>query len=73
MSVEGWIVKARLATCLKCRHRAECEKTAGRIASLTAEVTTCPMGWHPSRDEAVAARAWPETAPKVSGCCDRIG
>jgi len=72
MSVEGWIVKARLATCLKCELRADCEQTAGRIASLLAEVTTCPKGLHPSRDEAVAARAWPEAAPKASGCCDRV-
>jgi len=71
MSVEGWIVKARLTTCLKCSLRAECEKTTGRIASLLSEVTTCPKKLHPGRNEAVAARAWPESAPKVSGCCDR--
>jgi hypothetical protein len=68
--IERWIVAQRRATCLACAQAAACEAAPGILPSLFAETTRCPLALHPSRDEAIAARAWPADAPPVSGCCD---
>jgi hypothetical protein len=37
---------------------------------LATEAPACPLNRLPSRADEIAAKAWPEGAQQVSGCCD---
>ncbi len=61
-----WIVDKRLRTCAKCEHTATCA-VRFQIANPAPE---CPLKLLPTEQEEIQARAWPEGAQPVSGCCD---
>jgi len=69
--IERWVVKDRHRICSACAQLAQCS-SAGVLKTLFFEVSRCPLGKHLSRNDAVAKRAWPDSAPPVSGCCDRM-
>jgi hypothetical protein len=64
--IPRWILDKRLKTCLACEQQATC---TARFEIL-AEAPRCPLGRLASRADEVAAKAWPESAQQVSGCCD---
>ena len=68
MNVERWLSLKRHAVCVACPQI----KTCDAVPSIFSPVSACPLQKHPSRDEEIAARAWPATAEPVSGCCDRM-
>ena len=67
--IESWIVQSRRKTCLRCERLPKCD-AAGIIHSIFREQSACPLRLHPTRLDAVAARAWPGGAQPISGCCD---
>jgi hypothetical protein len=37
---------------------------------ILSEAPTCPLDKLASRSDEIAAKAWPEGAQQISGCCD---
>ena len=68
--MERWISEKRRRVCVICPRLAACH-AAGIIHSIFAPETACPEGKHLSRAAQIAARAWPDGADTISGCCDR--
>ena len=64
--IPRWIVDKRVKTCLACERQTTC---TARF-DIATEAPQCPLKRLATRDEEVAARAWPEGAQQVSGCCD---
>lgn len=64
--IARWIVDKRIKTCLACERQTTC---TARF-DIAAEAPQCPLKRLATRDEEVAAKAWPEGAQQVSGCCD---
>lgn len=64
--IPRWLVDKRLQICAQCERTTECRV---RFEVLT-EAPQCPLKRLATRDEEVAANAWPEGAQPVSGCCD---
>jgi hypothetical protein len=64
--IPQWIADKRAQVCLSCDRYAGCPTRW----DILADKPQCPLGKLPSRDEEVAARAWPAGAQPVSGCCD---
>ena len=60
------LIDKRTAICLSCYQRTGC---VARFQILS-EAPTCPLNKLPSKADEIAAKAWPEGAPQVSGCCD---
>lgn len=66
MMIARWIVDKRIKTCLGCERQTTC---TARF-DIAAEAPKCPLERLPTRDEEIQARAWPEGARQISGCCD---
>lgn len=66
--IPRWLLEQRRKTCAACSEREGC----GHIPSIFHCETGCPLGRHKPAQEAIAARAWPEGAERLSGCCDRV-
>lgn len=66
MSIPSWLVDKRLSVCAQCERTTECN---ARFEILE-DAPECPIKRLATRDEEVAAKAWPEGAESVSGCCD---
>lgn len=64
--IPRWILDKRIAICLDCDHQTTC---AARFQILK-DAPQCPLGRLPTREQEVAAKAWPEGAERASGCCD---
>jgi hypothetical protein len=65
--IPGWLAKKRHETCLECAKQKGC---ADKI-TLLADVPSCSLNHlHPLGDELRWAKAWPDNAPRASGCCD---
>ena len=64
--IPRWILDKRIATCLDCDRQTTC---TARFRILH-DAPQCPLGRLATRDEEVAARAWPDGAEQASGCCD---
>lgn len=64
--IPRWIVDKRAAICVKCERTATC-KARFEIAN---PAPRCPLARLPTQHEEIQARAWPEGAQPVSGCCD---
>lgn len=64
--IPRWILDKRIKVCLSCDRHSSCP---ARFQILD-DAPRCPLKLLPSRDEEVAARAWPSGVPEVSGCCD---
>lgn len=66
--IPGWLVDKRTAVCASCELHSQCE---GRWTVLD-DAPKCPRKLLLSYDEEVQARAWPQSVPRVSGCCDSV-
>jgi len=64
--IPRWLVDKRTAICLSCHQRTGC---VARYQILS-EAPTCPLNKLASRSDEIAAKAWPEGAQQISGCCD---
>jgi hypothetical protein len=64
--IPNWIANKRLDTCSKCLLQNEC----GIKYKILEEAPACPKGSILSVMDEVANKAWPENAPRLSGCCD---
>jgi hypothetical protein len=64
--IAGWIVDKRAAICAKCERGQNC----GARFGIANAAPPCPLKLLPTEQEEIAARAWPEGAQPVSGCCD---
>lgn len=64
--IPRWLANARHETCVKCGDKSTCTVQYDMLRPAP----KCPLGKLPSLDDAIAERAWPSSAPKVSGCCD---
>jgi len=65
--IPQWLSKKRQQTCGACNEAKACQ-VKFRILEQSPE---CPLEkLHSIDDELRWAKAWPETAPRVSGCCD---
>lgn len=64
--IPQWVADKRSGVCLNCDQYAGC---SGRW-DILAEAPNCPLGKLPSVGDEIAARAWPDGADPVSGCCD---
>lgn len=64
--IPQWIADKRAGLCLACDRYAGCPTRW----DILQEAPQCPLGKLPSRDDEIAARAWPTTMESVSGCCD---
>lgn len=64
--IASWLVDKRVQTC------AACQEQSGCVAKfdVATEAPACPLNRLPSKVDEIAARAWPEGAQQVSGCCD---
>jgi len=60
-----WLVDKRHQTCLECLDNRTCN---AQYRMLTPD-PRCPLGKLPTLSDAIAARAWPESAPPVTDCC----
>lgn len=61
-----WIVDKRAKVCISCAQQIGCQ---GKY-SILSETPVCPLGLLASTANEIAAKAWPEGAQQVSGCCD---
>lgn len=68
MSIPGWLAQERAQTCARCQDKSMCP----RALFILLEDPRCPRGVLPVAAQAIAARAWPDAAEKVSGCCDPV-
>lgn len=64
--IPRWIIDKRLAICAQCEQATECSVRF----QILQDAPDCPLKRLATRDEEVAARAWPAGAELVSGCCD---
>jgi hypothetical protein len=64
--IPRWLVDKRTRICLVCDEQTLC---TARWRLLHA-APDCPLKRLPSLSAEVAAKAWPEGAEPVSGCCD---
>jgi hypothetical protein len=64
--IPRWLVDKRMQICAQCERATECK---GKFEALN-EAPNCPLKKLATRDDEVAARAWPDAAEVVSGCCD---
>lgn len=64
--IPRWLVDKRLKICAQCEQTTECSV---RFRVLD-EAPQCPLKRLATRDEEVAARAWPQGVESASGCCD---
>ena len=64
--IPGWLADKRSQTCL------DCEKYGGCPVrwDILQNAPKCPLNKLPSKDEEIAARAWPQDVDRISGCCD---
>lgn len=60
------LIDKRLEICAQCERTTEC---TARFQILE-DAPDCPLKRLATRDEEVAARAWPAGAEQASGCCD---
>jgi hypothetical protein len=67
--MERWIIEQRRKTCLACPLEKTCVAIRD-VALWFSEAPTCPLNKLASRNEAIAARAWPAGVEPISGCCD---
>jgi hypothetical protein len=66
--IPNWIIQKRAQTCAKCPELKRCAvKTQLHLASMP-----CPLGLQKSAMDEIAAKAWPDGAPRASGCCDSM-
>lgn len=68
MKTPGWLAQQRAETCAKCPDKSTC----CRAIYILTPTPQCPRGLLKNTVDAIAARAWPENAEKVSGCCDPV-
>lgn len=68
--IESYIIESRRLICSKCEREKECG-VSKVFHSLFSDETKCPEKRHLSRANEIAKKAWPESAPSISGCCDR--
>ena len=64
--IPRWLIDKRLSTCAQCEWAAQCV-TRFRVLIAAPE---CPLKRLAPLTEEIQARAWPEAAPRASGCCD---
>ena len=64
--IPRWLVDKRLQICAQCERATVC---LGRF-EVAEEAPQCPLKQLATRDEEVAAKAWPQGVNSVSGCCD---
>lgn len=64
--IPSWIVDKRVQVCGACQEQSGCSVKF----DLATEAPACPLNGLPSRADEIAARAWPEGAQQISGCCD---
>jgi hypothetical protein len=67
--IPNWLVQNRQRICAECSQKTECK---AKFLMLYEEMN-CPLGKQLSKCDAIAARAWPQGAERISGCCDPIG
>jgi hypothetical protein len=68
MSIPGWLAQQRAQACGRCAEKAGCAQSL----RILQDDPGCPRGVLLSRLDAIAARARPEGAQKLSGCCDAV-
>lgn len=66
MSIQRWLVDKRLSVCAQCQQATKCVVRF----DVLADAPQCPLRKLATRDEEVAAKAWPQGAEQASGCCD---
>ena len=64
--IPRWIVDKRISICLSCEQATTC---TARFEILN-EAPMCPLKRIASKADEIAARAWPDGAQQISGCCD---
>jgi len=68
--IPQWLARKRHDVCVRCPQAKNC---ADKITMLN-DNPRCPLDkLPPLSDELTWAKAWPEHAPLISGCCDPIG
>jgi len=63
-----WLIQKRAQTCGRCQQQRGCDAKA----TLSTETMACPLGLQKTAADEIAARAWPDDAPRASGCCDSM-
>lgn len=66
MNAPNWVIQNRIKICTTCETTNSCDK---KFTILRAE-SHCPLKKWDNADEEVRKRAWPESAQRLSGCCD---
>lgn len=64
--IPRWLVDKRLQICAQCEQATECVVRF----QLLEDAPKCPLKRLATREQEVAAKAWPEGAERASGCCD---
>jgi hypothetical protein len=67
--IPQWLAQDRQRICQACAKQSSCPAKF----TIPQDLTDCPDKRHPSKADAIAARAWPQGAERISGCCDPIG
>jgi hypothetical protein len=66
MNAPKWVIEKRIKICTECEYQKSCDK---RFTILQA-LSHCPANKWKNANEEIKERAWPESAARVSGCCD---
>ena len=66
MNIPSWIIQKRSQQCGACHQQKQCTAKF----KILSEIVECPRNIIRSVQEEIASKAWPEQAPRVSGCCD---
>ena len=65
--IPRWLAQKRHETCVSCEIHSGCQDKA----TLLSDEPMCHLGkLHTLDDELRWAKAWPDSVPRVSGCCD---
>jgi len=67
--IPNWLAQDRQRICSECLQKADCK---AKFLMLHDDMQ-CQEGRQLTKDDAIAARAWPQGADRISGCCDPIG
>lgn len=66
MNAPKWVIEKRVKICTTCEVNQNCDKKYYVIE----DVSDCPLKKWANAAEEIRRRAWPESAQRVSGCCD---